>query len=433
MTAGKPAVALAVLALAAGVPATAQERVVTLDEAIRLAERVQPGVVQAQASLRNAEADVRSAWGAYLPSLNLGASGSESYSGAPARVDPITNQVVSGRSNGSVATVLSASVDLFTGFRRGAQSRAARATSAAAAAGLVDARYQQRLATTQQFFDALAAAQLVRVRETSVRRAEEQLRQSIAKLQVGSATRSDTLRSRVSLGTAQVNLANAQGDLAAAEAGLARLIGAPGRVRAADDSSFYAAAPIDTTAIRAEALERSPQVQSARAAADAARASVGAARAQYWPTLSLSGSTGFDGTRANDYSLYNTSQVRLQLSWSLFDRFNREAQIVRSESEAGLADAQAADRRLQVDAAVTAQLARLEAARTNIAITQTSVAAAEEDLRVLQERYRVGLATILDVLTSQEALSQAEVDAVNARFDYLRAKAQLEAIVGHPL
>lgn len=243
MTAGKPAAALAALVLAAGVPA-AQERVVTLEEAIRLAERVQPTVVQARGGVRQAEAEGRSARGAYLPSLSLGASGSESYSGA---------------------------------------------------AGLVDARYQQRLATTQQFFDALAAAQLVRVRETSVRRAEEQLRQSIAKLQVGSATRSDTLRSRVSLGRAQVNLATARSDLAAAEAGLARLIGAPGRVRAADDSSFYAAPPFDTTAIRAEGLERSPQVQSAKAAADAARATVAAARAQYWPTLSLSGSTGFDG------------------------------------------------------------------------------------------------------------------------------------------
>jgi outer membrane protein TolC len=37
------------------------------------------------------------------------------------------------------------------------------------------------------------------------------------------------------------------------------------------------------------------------------------------------------------------------------------------------------------------------------------------------------------VLTSQEALSQAEVDAVNARFDYLRAKAQIETLIGRSL
>ena len=53
--------------------------------------------------------------------------------------------------------------------------------------------------------------------------------------------------------------------------------------------------------------------------------------------------------------------------------------------------------------------------------------------RVQQERYRLGVATIVDVLTSQEALNQAEVDVVNARFDYLRAKAQLDALVGRAL
>jgi outer membrane protein TolC len=39
----------------------------------------------------------------------------------------------------------------------------------------------------------------------------------------------------------------------------------------------------------------------------------------------------------------------------------------------------------------------------------------------------------VDILTSQEALDQAEVDAVNARFGYLRAKAQIEALIGRSL
>jgi outer membrane protein TolC len=52
---------------------------------------------------------------------------------------------------------------------------------------------------------------------------------------------------------------------------------------------------------------------------------------------------------------------------------------------------------------------------------------------VQQERYRLGASTIVDLLTSQEALNQAEVDVVVARFAYLRAKAQLEALVGRTL
>ena len=75
----------------------------------------------------------------------------------------------------------------------------------------------------------------------------------------------------------------------------------------------------------------------------------------------------------------------------------------------------------------------MDAARQRIEITGISVAAATEDLRVQQERYRLGASTIVDLLTSQEALNQAEVDVVNARFDYLRAKAQIEALIGRNL
>jgi outer membrane protein TolC len=42
-------------------------------------------------------------------------------------------------------------------------------------------------------------------------------------------------------------------------------------------------------------------------------------------------------------------------------------------------------------------------------------------------------ATIVDVLTSQEALNQAEVDAVTARFDYVRARAAISALIGRTL
>jgi outer membrane protein TolC len=82
---------------------------------------------------------------------------------------------------------------------------------------------------------------------------------------------------------------------------------------------------------------------------------------------------------------------------------------------------------------MTARLAELSAAQTRIEITQTSVVAATEDLRVQQERYRLGLGTIVELLSAQESLNQAEVDAVNARFDFLRARAQIEALIGRPL
>jgi TolC family type I secretion outer membrane protein len=421
-------------AVVAAVPvARAQRPSITLAEALRLAEQVQPSVVQAEGQVRTAGANIRSAKGAYLPSLSLSGSGAESYSGAGSRVDPTTNQIVGTNWTGSAGATLSASVDLFTGFRRRANLRAANAAGEAAAASLVDAHYQLRLTTTNQFFSALSGAQLVEVRMASVREAEEQLRAATAKLRAGTATRADTLTSRVNLGTAQLNLATAQSDLAAAEAGLARLVGRPGRIAAADDSTFYQLPMIDTTTLRTEALERSPQVQSALANARAARAGVAAARAAYWPTLSFGAATGYTGTQGTSTGFSNNSQLTLRLSWNLFNGFAREATIVTQESSADLAEATASDDARAVDVGITTYLAQLDAAATSIAISQSSVAAGEENLRVVRERYQLGVATIVDLLTSQAALDQAKVDAVNARFDYLRAKAQLEALVAHPL
>jgi outer membrane protein TolC len=225
-----------------------------------------------------------------------------------------------------------------------------------------------------------------------------------------------------------------QTDLAAAEANLARLVGETGRVRAADDSAFYEVLPaLDTQALRIEAESKSPRVQSAVASASAAGANVRASRSSYWPSLTLSANTGWNGSQVNDYDLLNQRQVSLALRWNLFDGFDRELTIVQREADLDVAEASASDERRAVQADLELRLAELDAARARIEITRTSVVAASEDLRVQQERYRLGASTIVDVLTSQEALNQAEVDVVNARFGYLRSKAQLEALIGRNL
>ena len=131
--------------------------------------------------------------------------------------------------------------------------------------------------------------------------------------------------------------------------------------------------------------------------------------------------------------MLNQRQLSLGFNWPLFNRFTREQNIVnaqvgrrrRAGHRRGGAARRAAD--------LTARLAELDAARLRIQITQRSVEASQEDLRVQQERYRLGVSTILDVLLTTESLNQAEVDAVNARFDYLRAKAAIEALIGRSL
>jgi outer membrane protein len=425
------AILLGVALFAAGT-AAAQKPRLTLEEAIARANRVQPSVISAGGSVRNAQARQRSASGAFLPNLTLSGSRADNFSQGT-QIDPGTGQLTTSATQ-SVGATLSSNVDLFAGFRRSGEKRAANANRDAAEASFQNAQFQQQLTTTNTFFDVLAAEQLMLVREASVRRAEEQLKVAVAKLQAGRGIRPDSLRSLVTLGNAQLQLVNAQTALATAEANLGRLVGEDGPVGAADDSSLYRLMPtVDTAALRAEALGNAPAVKSAEASAASARAAITIAKAAYYPTLNLSGSASYNGSSRNDYTFLQSRSLSFGVNWPIFNRFQREQSIVSSQVSAEVADASAAESRRQVLASLIAAVAALDAARLRIGISQTSVQAGQEDLRVQQERYRLGAATIVDVLTSQEALNQAEVDAVTARFDYVRARAQIAALIGRTL
>jgi outer membrane protein TolC len=408
-------------------PAAAQQVEVTLPEAIRRALEVQPAMVQAEGNRHNAGAARRTALGSFLPSVTAGGSVAKN---SRQRIDQNTGQVIPPIPNYSSS--LSADVDLFTGFRRLAELKSSSANVDAAGAGVVAQRFDVQLQTKQAFYNALATEELVRIAEAQVTRAGQQLRISIDKLRAGSATRSDSLRSTVDFGTARIALLQARANLATAQANLGRQIGVAQPVRAAPDSGLP---PLpDTASLRSSALESAPQVQQADAQARAARAGAWSARAQYMPMLNLSVGTNRRDTLFNGALTNNeVNNWRVGLTWTIFNGFSREQQQVAARVARDVADARAADTRRQVNASLTQQLAALATSYEQIDIARANVAAATEDLRVLQERYRVGVATILDLLTSQTSLTQADVNLVQTRFNYLIARAQVEALVGREL
>src|SRR5437764_5211854 len=304
-----------------------------LTEAVRRALDVQPSIVQARGDVRTAGADERSAAGAFLPAIT--ASGSSTLA-STSRYNAATGQIVTVPSNTSYSGSLGLSLDLFDGFQRLANKRAAAATEDAADAGLINQRYQVTATTAQLFFTALADEELVRVAEAQLQRAKEELQISVNKFQAGAATRSDTLTARVDFGNAQLALLEAQANLATSQANLGRQVGVDQAVRAVPDTAFPSLP--DTTALRAEALDSSPQVRQAEAQVRAAGATVGIARSQYWPTLSASYSNGYTGLDSlgrlglapwsTTQRYVNTWALRFSLSWTLFNGFTREANQV---------------------------------------------------------------------------------------------------------
>lgn len=419
---------LVIAALGLAAPAAAQMQEVTLEEAVSRALTVQPAMVQARGDAANADMQKRASYGAFLPSLTANSSAFRLSQAS------IVNGFPAAEGAYQFNSSLSVSLDLFSGFRRLARYSSAGANQDAAEAGVVNQRFQVALQTKQLFYDALAREELLRVAQAQVRRAQQQLQISVEKLRAGSATRSDSLRSTVEYGNARIAVLRAQANLAAAQANLGRQIGNEMPVRAVPDTAL-AGLP-DTVTLRAEVLRGAPQLQQAEAQARAAGSGVWDARAAYFPTLGASLSTssqglaepwtGFDGNR-------NQNQLRFFLSWTIFNGFQREQTNTQALVQRDVARARAADTRRQVNAQLTQQIAALATAFEQIEIARANVAAATEDLRVQSERYRVGAATILDLLTSQTALTTAEKDLVQARFDYLLARAELEALLGRAL
>jgi outer membrane protein len=125
--------------------------------------------------------------------------------------------------------------------------------------------------------------------------------------------------------------------------------------------------------------------------------------------------------------------LRLSLSFPLFNQLQREEQVVRAHVAVDNAEAALRDTELAARLDITQASGSYRVNLERVAALTASVEAAEEDLRVQEQRYAVGGSTLLDVLTSQTQLNQARQDLIRARYDLRVAKAQIEAIIGEDL
>ncbi len=390
-----------------------------------------PGMAGAQGAVRDAAALRRVTLGAYLPSVALNSS-------AGWTDQSLATTGVSGSALGSTLNAygagLAASVDVFTGGRRGAQRSQAEAISQAADAGLVQQRYATVLVAKQGYFDVLRAHELVRVAAEFVAQAELGLGYARDRLAAGTATRADVLLAELAMSTAHRQQLAARDTLSTTSAALGRLVGADGPV---DADALIALEPVSLvlgdSGVLASAPAAAPVLVNAQALANADAAAVRASETQYLPTISLGAGYNWSNNGRVGGALPSGWIVAFTTSFPLFNGFVREAAVTQAKVTAEVATATSADTRRFVRAEAQRLLGSLHVAEQDIMLTRDAVRLAGEDLRVIQARYRAGIATILDVLTSQTALIQAELDLVSARFTYQVARASLEALLGRDL
>jgi outer membrane protein len=391
-----------------------------------------PSVAGAQGAVRDAAAARRVALGTYLPSLSL--ISSAGWSDQTLAGAGVTPGLASTSAMNTYGAGIVGALDVFTGGRRGAQRSYAEAISQAADAGFVQQRYATMLVAKQGYFDVLRAHELVRVADEFVAQAEVGLGYARDRLAAGTATKADVLLAELALSTAHRQQLAARDTLSTSSAALGRLVGANGSVDA-DPLSTLEPAPraLGDSGVLAVAPAAAPAVAYTQALAHAGAAGVRASKSQYLPTISLGAGYNWANESRVPGALRSGWVVAFTTSFPLFNGFVREASVTQAEVTAEVATATSADTKRLARAEAQRLLGRLHVAEQDITLTREAVRLAGEDLRVIQARYHAGIATILDVLTSQTALIQAELDLVSARFTYQVARASLEALLGRDL
>lgn len=418
-------VALAAL-LALAVPANAQDpRPVTLEEAVELALVRSPAAVAARSALRVARADALESRGAFLPNLNLSLAYANSSN---ERFDQTTGRLVSE----SYTAQAQASYELFSGGRRLAEIRADLARLHAVEARERGQRYATALETTRIFYAAAAAEEILAAASQRLERARRQLDFAETRLLVGTATRSDVLRAQLETSEGELAVIDAGSELRRSRLLLARQIGSEAPVRPAAGVLPETPPLLPSVAeLLARAERAAPAALSARGELDRAEALTRSARAQYVPTLRAA--AGYDWFSFDWPPDQESWTLRITASLPVFDGFRREAAVSRAEAEHRAAEAAARDALLGVRAAVEDAAGEIEAAGRRVDIARRALDLAREDLRVIEERYQLGAATILDLQASQVALAEAEVGWVRARQELGVTVAALEAELGQPL
>lgn len=126
-------------------------------------------------------------------------------------------------------------------------------------------------------------------------------------------------------------------------------------------------------------------------------------------------------------------QAALTISLPIFTGFSRHLQLAEARAQQEDADENARAQALLVRANVDARYLALGTAYQAISAQATARDAAREQLRLAQDRYRVGLGSALEVTDAQNAVQKAEGDYITAVYDYHRALTALEAAVGRSL
>jgi outer membrane protein TolC len=417
---------------------------ISLDSAIAAALRnnrtLKAGGLRGEA----ASAEVRAARGAMIPRLD--ANENVSYSNNPVQVfsDRLLQQDFSERNFGLNAlnypnylsnfqSQIVLSYPLFAGGRLIAAYRAAGFAADVEHWRSIQARQAVEFDVIEAYYAAMLAEQKMDVVDRGLAAARAHLTQAGDLFRHGMVVNSDVLRTRVLVGNLEQERLDTQSQVEITRAKLAHILAAEDEavapIKAPSVLSHPAQAPGELKVLQDQAVAARPEIKVADSRVRQAREAVTIARADYLPTVGLSGIYENDSERL--VRAGNNAGVLLTGHFNLFNGMATRAKVDAAEADLSRAQVLADDLRHAIRLGVETAYRNLLAARQQLEVAKGDVTYADRALKILEDRYGSGLATNVAVLDAQATRDEADLRAVTVEVTVAVDNAALELATGH--
>lgn len=286
---------------------------------------------------------------------------------------------------------------------------------------------------TAAFYGYLAAQDAHELSLRSIEAVQSELDQSRVRYDAGTLLKSDVLSLEVQLAEAkdaQIQAANA---IEIAKAMLKTLLGLSAEQAFAISENLnqpLPEAPAEFDALLNQALSQHPGLKAAEKRVAIAEQQLNAAQAGHLPRADAFVSYGSDSKDLAFSSNRDNVTAGVMVEVDVFSGFATQEKVKKAEHELTAAREAARQMRLTVENRVkTAQL-RLQEALNREQVTSVSVQAAEEALRLVKEQREAGVVTVTRYIEAEVARDRAKTRDISARYDALRAEAELNQATG---
>ncbi len=428
--------AAAVAAPAKPDPADRAAPKLSLEEAIRLAEKNEPAFAAATAQMQLSQLDHQEAVAGLLPSVVF----HNQYlftqaNGTTNRIGQVVNQAAPRFiANNAIHEYASqAVVNETLGLRRFSAVSLASAEEAQAAAQAEIERRGLIAAVATLYYGVTAADTKVEVTGQAVDDARRFVQITQEREQARQAAHADVIKATLTEQQRSRDLEDARLAALKAHLELGALLFADPRTPFATEVSAPPMLP-DRATVDEDAGRNNPDLKSALAALQASQAQVVSARAEYLPDLGLNVTYGIDAPQFAIYGPDNAKNLGYSamatLDIPVWNWLSTQHKVKQSEIRRDLAKLDVSSEQRRLIANLTEFYAEAATARDAMASLDASVSAARESLRLTESSYMGGEGTVLEVVDAQNTLLDTEKADADGVVRYELALSNLQTLTG---